>query len=472
MTDKNTKIKQSLVETFKKRSTQICQSYKVKIQFNKLNNEQKESLEMLFVEAKWFYNHCLAWSKEEDNSIFKLNSTNVKTVKHFDKDKNEIISNLKYLGSSMKASIIKTMCSNIKTINTLIKKGYQKHSQYLKFKSEFTSIHLKQYGITHKITDKNHIKIQGIKKPLQVKGLDQIDLEYCEVATMNLLKQPDGYYLSIVTYTDKSKIQNPKPKNDIIAIDFGCETSFTFSNETKVDFEIKETERVKKLQKKLSRQTKGSNNYRRTKYQLKKAYSYISNCKDDQANKLVHDLKQEYNTIVIQDEQLSNWKQTGHGKAVQHSILGRVKAKLKNLPQTVLLDKLIPTTKFCPNCGKWNKLTEKDRIYKCSCGVEMDRDIHAAQNMVWIYLLIKELNLKNNVPMERREITRAEFLTAVKTVFNYSGDKLVSISNEIEDSNYDVRQIIKDKCYDAMFKLFETMKHEGAHEDTQSSVEY
>ena len=152
MTDKNTKIKQSLVETFKKRSTQICQSYKVKIQFNKLNNEQKEALKMLFVEAKWFYNHCLAWSKEEGNSIFKLNSTNVKTVKHFDKDKNEIISDLKYLGSSMKASIIKTMCSNIKTINTLIKKGYQKHSQYLKFKSEFTSIHLKQYGITHTIT--------------------------------------------------------------------------------------------------------------------------------------------------------------------------------------------------------------------------------------------------------------------------------------------------------------------------------
>ena len=48
--------------------------------------------------------------------------------------------------------------------------------------------------------------------------------------------------------------------------------------------------------------------------------------------------------------------------------------------------------------------------------------------------------------MERREVTRAEFLTAVKAVFNYSGDKLAFISNEIEDSNYDVRQIIKDKC--------------------------
>ena len=141
------------------------------------------------------------------------------------------------------------------------------------------------------------------------------------------------------------------------------------------------------------------------------------------------------------------------------------------MDNVVVIASNIPTTKICLTCGKVHEMKLSDREFKCCTGVQ-DRDIHAAQNMVWIYLLIKELNLKNNVPMERREITRAEFLTAVKTVFNYSGDKLVSISNEIEDSNYDVRQIIKDKCYDAMFKLFETMKHEGAHEDTQSSVEY
>jgi hypothetical protein len=39
-----------------------------------------------------------------------------------------------------------------------------------------------------------------------------------------------------------------------------------------------------------------------------------------------------YAHIVIQDEQLRSWHRTGHGKKVQHSILGRLKAKLKVLP--------------------------------------------------------------------------------------------------------------------------------------------
>lgn len=125
MTDKNQRIKNTLLETFEKRKSQVCHVYECKVQMNRLNRLQKEQLKMIFVEAKWFYNHCLSWSKEEGNSIFKLDSSKIKEVKHFDKNKNEVISKLNYLGSSMKASIVKTMQSNIKTINSLLKKDYK-----------------------------------------------------------------------------------------------------------------------------------------------------------------------------------------------------------------------------------------------------------------------------------------------------------------------------------------------------------
>lgn len=61
------------------------------------------------------------------------------------------------------------MCTSIKALSTLKKKGKKIGS--LSFKSNYCSINLKQYGITHKIVSENKIKIQGIKKPLCVSGL-------------------------------------------------------------------------------------------------------------------------------------------------------------------------------------------------------------------------------------------------------------------------------------------------------------
>ena len=86
-----------------------------------------------------------------------------------------------------------------------------------------------------------------------------------------------------------------------------------------------------------------------------------------------------------------------------------MKAKLKLLPQTVVLDKWIPTTKLCPGCGKLLDLNLVDRTVKCNCGHVEDRDIHSAKNMIVIAKACFENNL---VPTEHREITLTEFKTS------------------------------------------------------------
>ena len=115
-------------------------------------------------------------------------------------------------------------------------------------------------------------------------------------------------------------------------MDFGIHTNITTSEGKKIDVSVEESERLKMLQKKLQHQKKGSNNRYKTIQKLRREYQYISNVKKDKANKIVHELKQ-YSTIVIQDEQLSEWhKKKGMSKIVQHSCMGRIKAKLKQLP--------------------------------------------------------------------------------------------------------------------------------------------
>ena len=83
---------------------------------------------------------------------------------------------------------------------------------------------------------------------------------------------------------------------------------------------------------------KHSNQYKSVQRKLDRAYQHLANIKNDKANKLCHKL-QTYKQVVIQDENLRGWHKGGHGKAVQHSILGRVKKKLKTMDNvTVLAD--------------------------------------------------------------------------------------------------------------------------------------
>lgn len=90
---------------------------------------------------------------------------------------------------------------------------------------------------------------------------------------------------------------------------------------------MQETERLKRLQKKLARQVKGSKGYYKTRIKIRDEHAKIVNRRNDKANKLVHELLK-YKTVIIQDEQLKTWHKNGHGKTIQHSISGRVKAKL------------------------------------------------------------------------------------------------------------------------------------------------
>ena len=89
----------------------------------------------------------------------------------------------------------------------------------------------------------------------------------------------------------------------------------TDSNGEKTTCVVEETDRLKFLQTKLSRQQIRSNNYNKTLMRIKAEYEHIVNKKNDISNKLVNRLKQ-YAHIVIQDEQIRAWHSTGHGKAV------------------------------------------------------------------------------------------------------------------------------------------------------------
>lgn len=367
-----------------KRQSQVCKTYKLKIDKSRLTLEQSEQLKMYFVEAKWVYNWLLA--NQDNMSDINSKYKQLSHITHKDKNGNDIEVDICHIGSSVKQQLIQQILNQIKSLASLKRKGHKVGK--LKFKSEFNCVPFRQYGITHNIQG-NRIKLQGIKRPIKVFGLKQIP-EVCDIANANLLYDGYDYYISLTCYVDRI-VENKIYKNNIIGLDFGVQTSITCSNGDKIDVQVEESERLKKLQAKLARQQKRSNNWYKTKSLIRKEYTHLNNKKNDIANKIVSKLLSENETIVMQDEQINGWKNNITYSKIHHSILGRVKSKLVSKARVVVLDKWFPTTKYCSKCGTKVELSLDDRLFECpNCKTKIDRDIHAAQNMIYFYLQYKD----------------------------------------------------------------------------------
>ena len=373
--ERNCKIKESSKATREHHSNMDCCVVSVKIQENRLSKTKLGKLIRFFLEAKWLYNAIIASETLtlEDTSIVKI-----KVKDTFEKRE------IKNLSAQMKQSIVDSTKTNVSNLSKAKRKGLKVGR--LQFKKECNEINLKQFGQTYAIKGKNKIRVQNIGI-LVVNGLEQINLDEVEFANAKLIQKPSGFYINLTVYSNKQ--QEISTEKEVIGLDMGIKDQLTFSNGVKVNFYLEESEQLKGLMRKLSRQHKGSNQYKQTLARIKRIYEHYNNKKNDVINKLNSVLKTNY-IICFQDELLNQWKRKNpkrrfsFGRKVQHGILGRVKDKLKKNSSNVMLESSVPTTQTCPVCGCLTKHSLDKRKYRCEqCGFENpDRDIHSANMMV------------------------------------------------------------------------------------------
>ena len=352
-----------------------CRVFSVKVQENRLSRAKEEKLNRCFLEAKWLHNAVVA------TETLSLEDTSSVQVKVKDKFETREISNL---SSQMKQSVVDSVKTDVSNLSKAKKAGYKVGR--LQYKHECNEINLKQLGHTYSIRGKNKIRIEKIGV-LVVNGLEQINLDEVEFANAKLIKKPSGFYIHLTVYTKKQP--QPETSKEVLGLDMGIKDQLTFSNGVKVNFYLEESEQLKGLMRKLSRQHKGSNQYKQTLTRIKRIFEHQNNKKNDVVNKLNHVLSKNY-IVCFQDEILTSWKHKNSkqkfsfGKQVQHGILGRVKDKLKRNSSNAMLESSAPTTQTCPVCGCLTKHSLDKRKYHCEhCGFEnADRDIHSAKNMI------------------------------------------------------------------------------------------
>ena len=151
----------------------------------------------------------------------------------------------------------------------------------------------------------------------------------------------------------------------------------------KYDISVRESERLKGLQKKLARQQKGSRGWYDTRQRLRREYERLANRRRAKANQVYHDIITGRKLVVMQDENIKGWQKGLFGRQVQNSALGTLKSKLMSNPDVLVIDRFFPSTRMCPRCGALKEdITLSDRMFACGCGYVEDRDVKAAKTLL------------------------------------------------------------------------------------------
>jgi putative transposase len=200
----------------------------------------------------------------------------------------------------------------------------------------------------------------------------------------------NDYFVSILV---EENIQFKEKTGKEIGVDVGLKSFAVLSDDTIVDnpkFFRENQAELKNIQQHLSRKSKGSNNFYRTKKTLSRFHRRITRKRDCFLHNLSSYLVNNYDVIAIEDLNVSGMiKNHCLSKSIQDASWAEFFKQLtyktkwygKELRKA---DRFEPTSKTCSSCGYYYKdLTLDIREWECPCcGEKHDRDGNAARNIL------------------------------------------------------------------------------------------
>ena len=242
---------------------------------------------------------------------------------------------------------------------------------------------------------------------LKVKGLyDRYN--WIEWGSAKIVKEPSGYYLHVCVDIPNE----PLPKsNKAVGIDPGLLSVITTDQGREVappKLFRKQQAKLRRLQRKASRQEKGGRNQKKTYQKVALHHEKIRRSRNAFNHKLSTKVVREYSGIVMEDLKIQNLsrkpkakkredgngyeqngakRKAGLNKSFADSALGdlisKIETKCKDTDREFVKVAAHHTTVDCSNCGAKIKKALSQRTHRCTeCGYEDGRDSNAAKNIL------------------------------------------------------------------------------------------
>lgn len=205
--------------------------------------------------------------------------------------------------------------------------------------------------------------------------------------TFHLVKEGGRWFVSFTVDAEKLPIDQPQGS---VGIDLGVKAFATLSNgevfEAPKPLKQAKT-KLAQLQRKASKQVKGSKNQRKTYSKINRLYFQISNIRKNWLNKLTTYLTKTFKVIKIEDLNVKGML-ANHKLAAAIADLGFYEFRRQLTYKCgwygsllVVIDRWFPSSKTCSDCGFIQPMSLKERVFSCGgCGSVKDRDYNASQN--------------------------------------------------------------------------------------------
>ena len=207
--------------------------------------------------------------------------------------------------------------------------------------------------------------------------------------TFTISKEGNRWFVSFCVDAERLPVQQPE---NSVGIDVGIKSFATLSNQQVFDAPkpLKQAKtKLATLQRKASKQVKGSQNQRKTYDMISLLHARIACIRLDFLHKLTTYLAKSFQLIKIENLNVQ-------GMMANHKLAGAIsdlgfyefKRQLDYKCQMygsrlVLVDQWFPSTKTCSNCGNKKDMPLSVRTFDCpACGRSLDRDFNASLNIL------------------------------------------------------------------------------------------
>lgn len=237
------------------------------------------------------------------------------------------------------------------------------------------------------------LKREGNKLILGIKGLPRIEIKPSRelppndfLKAIRIVRKP--LRMEVALSYELPEPERTKRVSNPVGIDMGVSKRFTLSNGKAVKKREMDYSRLIRLQRSVSRKKKGSNNRRKAVSMLAREWQRLADKERDYLHRLTAALVKMYDFIAVEELKTKDMIRNRHfARSISEQTWGKFTTLLGEKAESagVEIAYVDPknTSQQCSSCGAIViKKSLSVRTHRCTCGLEIDRDINAAINIL------------------------------------------------------------------------------------------